>query len=140
VSARGKARRRALDILFEASSRDVDANEVLAQHQERRRSSGLPPLNDYTVELVTGVSQDLSRIDQLITNASIGWTLDRMPGVDREALRIGVWEITQRPDIPDRVAIAEAVVLVKELSTDESPAFVNGVLANVMSTHGQDLD
>ena len=133
MAARAKARRRALDILFESSARAVAPVTVLAEHEARRSDAGNPPLNEYTTAVVTGVAQNLASIDQKITNSSIGWSLDRMPGVDREALRIGVWEITYRPDVPNNVAIAEAVALVGELSTDDSGSFVNGVLANVLA-------
>jgi len=91
-----------------------------------------PPINDYTIELIEGVNEHRAAIDQLLTDYSEGWTLDRMPGVDRAVLRIGLYELLWAADVPDAVAIDEAVELAKLLSTDESPAFVNGVLGNIV--------
>ncbi len=131
MGARTRARRHALDILFQAELRDVPPMDVLAEYRERRQQSDQQDYNPYVVDIVSGTTQERDRIDEHITKASIGWDLDRMPGVDRNALRIGVWEILWRSDIPDEVAISEAVESVKELSTDESPGFVNGVLAAI---------
>ncbi len=131
MAARAKARRRALDILFESDVRDQDPLAVLDQHQNRRAQMANPPLNQYTVELVNGVTQHRREIDEVIDATSLGWTTDRMPAVDRAALRIGVWELLWTQDIPPGVAISEAVGTVRELSTDESPKFVNGLLAQV---------
>ena len=90
------------------------------------------PLNDYTLTLVLGVTEHRPRIDELLSTYSEGWTLERMPGVDRNVLRLGVYEVLFVDDVPDAVAISEAVGLVRDLSTDESPAFVNGVLGNIV--------
>ncbi|MDP4014781.1 MAG: transcription antitermination factor NusB [Candidatus Nanopelagicales bacterium] len=133
MSARGKARRRALDILFEADIRRMPALDVLADQDQRQRGGGPVALNPYTVELVTGVVENLERIDELITTYSVDWSLDRMPPVDLNLLRIGAYEILWREDIPDEVAVAEAVSMAKELSTDESGSFVNGLLARLMA-------
>ncbi|TAK69563.1 MAG: transcription antitermination factor NusB [Actinomycetota bacterium] len=127
MSARGKARKRALDVLFEADLRGSDPLVVLAD-----RSTGPTPLNPYVAELVQGVTSHRDRIDELLSTYAVGWTLDRMPAVDRNALRIGVYELLWCDDVPDAVAISEAVTLVRELSTDESPAFVNGLLARLL--------
>jgi N utilization substance protein B len=135
VGARTKARRHALDILFQSEVRDVEPLTVLAEYQSRRERDGQQPFNPYVAEIVAGTWEQRVRIDESISMASIGWDLDRMPGVDRNALRIGVWEILWRSDVPDQVAISEAVDAVRELSTDESPAFVNGVLASIMANH-----
>jgi len=137
VGARTKARRHALDILFQSEVREVEPLTVLGEYQQRRVAEGQQAFNPYVAEIVTGTSENLARIDERISTASIGWDLDRMPGVDRNALRIGVWEILWRSDVPDQVAISEAVDAVRELSTDESPAFVNGVLAGIMAHHSQ---
>ena len=119
--------------------REVDAPTVLAEYRGRREDADQQDYNPYVVDIVTGTTQNRARIDEIISMSSIGWDLDRMPGVDRNALRIGVWEIMWRSDVPDQVAISEAVEAVKELSTDDSPAFVNGVLAAVASReHGSD--
>ena len=128
MAARSKARKRALDILFESEARGVDAGEVL----EERLAVGDPPLNEYTATLVRGVLTHYARIDELLSSYAQGWTLDRMPAVDRNALRVGVYEILYVDDVPDAVAVSEALNLVRELSTDESPSFVNGVLGNII--------
>lgn len=128
MAARSKARKRALDILFECDARDVMPLELLAE----RVAAGDPPVNEYTVLLVRGVAENIARIDDLLTAYSQGWTLERMPAVDRNVLRIGVFEILYVEDVPDAVAVSEAMNLVRDLSTDESPAFVNGVLGNIV--------
>lgn len=91
-----------------------------------------PPITEYARDLVRGVAEHLSRIDELIAEHAEGWTLDRMPPVDRNILRIAVLELMWRDDVPDRVAIDEAVELAKSVSTDRSPAFVNGLLASLL--------
>ena len=126
-SARRKARKRALDILFEA---DVRGTEPLATARDRLAQSD-PPVPDYAVTLVEGVTENRARLDELISTYAEGWTLDRMPAVDRNLLRLGVYELLFRADIPDVVAIDEAVDLARELSTDESPRFVNGLLGRL---------
>jgi N utilization substance protein B len=129
VSARSKARKRALDVLFEADLRGLDAVTVLA---DRLAAASDPPVPAYAVELVEGVVEHRPRIDELLSSYAEGWTLERMPGVDRAVLRIGVYELLWRDDVPDAVAIDEAVELAKSLSTDESPRFVNGVLGRIV--------
>ena len=128
MTARGKARKRAVDLIFEADLRDSDPTTVLAE----RVQLADPPLNPYTVELVEGVVANAARIDEILTQYSEGWTIDRMPVVDRAVLRIAVYELLWSTDVPPAVAIDEAVELVKTLSTDESPKFVNGLLARVL--------
>jgi transcription antitermination protein NusB len=128
VGARSKARKRAVDLLFEADARGVDAVTLLA---ERIGSPDVPPINDYTVELVEGVTARRTEIDRLIAELAEGWSLQRMPAVDRAVLRLGAYELLWEPDVPDAVAIDEAVELAKTLSTDDSPRFVNGVLAQL---------
>jgi N utilization substance protein B len=130
VSARHKARKRALDVLFQADLRGVDPLTVLADSERLRSEEGDSPLNPYVAELVTGVKSHQERIDELLTTYSLGWTLDRMPGVDRAILRLGTYEILWG-DVPEAVALDEAVTLARELSTDDSPAFVNGLLARI---------
>jgi transcription antitermination protein NusB len=126
-STRSKARKRALDILFEAELRDTDPVTTL----EERAADANPPVREYTAELVRGVAAHTAEIDARISAClASGWTLPRMPRVDRNALRIAVYEIDYG-QVPDAVAVAEAVQLVSELSTGESPAFVNGVLRAV---------
>jgi N utilization substance protein B len=128
VSARSKARKRALDIIFAAEARGRAPGEFLAEQV----AAGEAPTNPYTVTLVEGVAERLARIDELISTYAEGWSLDRLPAVDRNVLRLGIYEALWVDDVPDAVAVSEAVNLVKELSTDESPAFVNGLLANIV--------
>lgn len=129
MSARTKARARALDILFEADQRRLNAEALLDQRlgdPESRAGN-----NPYTATLVRGVVEKWRDINAALTDYSQGWTLERMPAVDRAILRIGAWEILWNDDIPDVVAISEAVALATELSTDESPSFVNGLLGRL---------
>ena len=125
--ARSKARKRALDILFEAELRGVPVLDLLAE----RITMGSPPVAPYAADLVRGVTVHAARIDELIAKYAEGWTLDRMPAVDRNVLRIGVYELLWAEDVPDAVALSEAVLLAQDLSTDASPAFVNGLLARI---------
>jgi N utilization substance protein B len=129
MSARTKARKRALDVLFEAEQRGVRPHDVYL----RVASEASSPLNPYTEQLVNGVVAQVDRIDELIATYSEGWSLDRMPAVDRNLLRIGIYEIMFVDGVPAKVAIDEAVTLAGELSTDDSPGFVNGVLGKIAS-------
>lgn len=128
MAARTKARKRAVDVLFEADQRGLDPVTVLA---DRLRQAD-PPVNEYTVTLVEGVLAHRERIDELLSTYAQGWTLDRMPAVDRAVLRLGTFEILYSDDVPDAVAVDEAVELCRSLSTDESPAFVNGLLGRIL--------
>ena len=128
MAARSKARKRALDILFASELRSEDPVVAL----ERAIEAGEGPTNDYTSTLVRGVVEHRERIDEVLTTYSKGWTLGRMPAVDRNVLRIGVYELLWgEDDVPDSVAVSEALHLVQDLSTDDSPAFVNGLLGSV---------
>jgi N utilization substance protein B len=133
MPARTKARKRALDVLFESELRDEDPLQVLAE----RIAQADPPVNDYTVRLVEGVTSHRERIDELLRAYSVGWPLDRMPTVDRNLLRIGVYELLWADDVPDAVAVNEAVKLAGELSTDDSAGFVNGLLARILALKPQ---
>jgi N utilization substance protein B len=128
VSARSKARKRALDVLFAADLRGDSALEAL----DAAIADGDRPTNAYTETLVRGVVAEQARIDGLLTEHAQGWSLERMPGVDRNVLRLGVYELLYVDDVPDAVAVSEAVALVRDLSTDDSPSFVNGVLGAVL--------
>jgi transcription antitermination protein NusB len=125
--ARSKARKRALDILFEAELRGVPVLDLLAE----RITLASPPVSSYAADLVRGVAVNSARIDELIARYAEGWTLDRMPAVDRNVLRIGIYELLDAPDVPEGVAISEAVQLARDLSTDASPGYVNGILARL---------
>jgi transcription antitermination protein NusB len=128
MAARSKARKRALDILYAAELRGQDPVVEL----DAAIAADEGPTNSYTADLVRGVADHRARIDELLTTYSQAWTLDRMPVVDRNALRIGAFELLYADDVPAAVAVSEAVALVRNLSTDESPAFVNGVLGSML--------
>jgi N utilization substance protein B len=127
MAARSKARKRALDILFEAELRGLPTLQLLSE----RQSVGDVPVQPYAAELVRGVATNRERIDELISWNLVDWTLERMPAVDRNILRIGVYELLWADGVPDGVAISEAVALAQDLSTDNSASFVNGVLARI---------
>lgn len=129
MPARTRARKRALDILYESDLRGLGLGATLAH----RIALADPPLNEYTIALVEGVIAHRERIDELISTYAAGWTLARMPAIDRNVIRIGVYEVLYRDDVPDPVALDEAVSLVQELSTDQSPGFVNGLLGRIVS-------
>ncbi len=128
MGARTKARKRAVDVLYEAALRDGDVMAVL----RARLAQAEPPVPEYAVDLVEGVVANQARIDELLATYSEGWTLERMPAVDLAVLRIGTFELLWCDDVPDEVALSEAVDLVGSLSTDESPTFVNGLLARLL--------
>ena len=127
MAARSKARKRALDILFESEQRGLPTLELLTE----RQSLGEQPVPPYAAELVRGVASHSDRIDELISWNLVDWTLERMPAVDRNVLRLGVYELLWEDGVPDGVAISEAVALAEDLSTDASPSFVNGVLSRL---------
>lgn len=129
MSARAKARKRALDLIYAAEMRGRSPLEELQAHRE---DSELP-LNDYTVTLVEGVAAHLTRLDEVIVSFAQDWTLARMPAVDRNVLRLAIFEVLfAGSQVPEAVAVSEALRLVRELSTDDSPAFVHGILGNVV--------
>ncbi|MBF6126277.1 transcription antitermination factor NusB [Nocardia brasiliensis] len=133
LGTRHKARRRAVDLLFEAEARDVDPADLLDERTElATRDQAVAPVHAYTHTLVEGVADDLDRVDGTIESYLKDWELSRLPAVDRAILRIAVWELFHANDVPPVVAVDEAVELAKELSTDDSPSFVNGVLGQVV--------
>ncbi|MCA2214654.1 transcription antitermination factor NusB [Jidongwangia harbinensis] len=130
MPARRKARKRALDVLYEADLRDLPPRQVLTAYLERIAKPH-PDHLDYTIGLVEGVAENLDRVDELIASYAEGWTIDRMPVVDRNLARIAVYELLYEADIDDPVAITEAVELAKQMSTDDSPRFLNGILGRI---------
>jgi len=130
VAARSKARKRAVDVLYAADLRGIDRRELLAEEL----AAGQPPVNEYTVRLVEGVAEHAAEIDRLVDEHATGWSLERLPDVDRAILRLATFELVWADDVPDPVAIDEAVTLARTLSTDDSPAFVNGVLGAIADT------
>ncbi len=130
---RHQARKRAVDLLFEAEARGLTPAEVAESRSALAQTqSDVSPLNPYTVTVARGVTDHTAHIDDLISAHLQGWTLERLPAVDRAILRVAVWELLHAEDVPEPVAVDEAVELAKQLSTDDSPGFVNGVLGQVM--------
>jgi N utilization substance protein B len=127
VSARGKARKRALDILFESDLRAVDALSLLDQRQVDELSQG-----DYVRTLVAGVGSHRAKIDELIHTYAEGWDMDRMPAIDRNLLRIAIYEILWEENLDDQIAVSQAVEIAQELSTKDSGAFINGLLGRII--------
>lgn len=132
MAARSKARKRALQILFEADQRERTATEVLADWiRHARTDDRQPPVTAFTMDLVEGYARHVERIDELLAEYTVDWPLDRMPVVDRSILRLGAYELIWMDETPDGVVLDEAVQLAKEFSTDDSPAFVNGLLGRL---------
>ena len=129
MAARSKARKRAVDVLYEADIRSGDAVALLRERQDDET----PPVHEHTVRLVEGVAEHAVRIDELIDTHASNWSIDRLPDVDRAILRMAVFELLWVDDVPDAVVIDEAVELAKALSTDDSPAYVNGVLGAILA-------
>jgi N utilization substance protein B len=129
MAARSKARKRAVDVLYEADVRGGDRLSLLHDRIE----TGNPPVPEHTVRLVEGVAEHAVRIDGLIDTHASNWSIDRLPDVDRAILRMAVYELLWADDVPDAVVIDEAVELAKALSTDASPAYVNGVLGAILA-------
>src|SRR5947208_14758615 len=130
MTTRRRARKRALDVLYEADLRAAPIGEILGAAVARTEPPR-PLYLDYTERLVHGVAEHVTRIDELIGSYAEGWTLDRMPPVDRNLARIAVYELLYADDIDAPVAISEAVELARQLSTDDSPRFLNGVLGRI---------
>ena len=130
MAARTKARKRALDLLFEAEQRGVNAADLLRERLATPVTEA--PLSEFTADLVMGVVEHWGQVDELISTYSQGWTLKRMPAVDRAILRLGAYEVLYSADVPEPVAISEWVGLATELSTDDSPRFINGLLARLV--------
>jgi len=133
VSARSKARKQALDLLYEADIRGGSALEILQSRDVVEDSPDARPIRDFTKELITGVSENSRKIDELITTYAQGWDMDRLPAVDRNILRLGIYEIVWSTELADGIAIDEALTLAKELSTDESAGYIHGVLGKISS-------
>jgi N utilization substance protein B len=130
---RHQARKRAVDLLFEAEARGLTPAEVAdARNALAAQQTDVAPLNPYTLTVARGVTEHRAHIDDLISSHLQGWTLVRLPAVDRAILRVAVWELLHASDVPEPVAVDEAVELAKKLSTDDSPGFVNGVLGQIM--------
>jgi N utilization substance protein B len=133
VSARSKARKQALDLLYETDIRGTNLVETLISRDIPAEGPDARPIRDYTRLLVNGVSDNRRKIDELITTYAQGWDMDRLPAVDRNILRLGIFEILWSTEVPTSVAIDEALDLAKELSSDESSKYIHGVLGRIAS-------
>ncbi|HEY4269593.1 MAG TPA: transcription antitermination factor NusB [Galbitalea sp.] len=136
MSARGKARKRAVDVLYGADVRGESINATLLAEENRQLADPTRRANswEYAKQLVDGVAAHGDEIDELIETYAQGWTIERMPAVDRAIVRLGIWELLYNPEVPDGVAISEAVELAKSLSTEDSAGFVNGLLGRIAQT------
>lgn len=139
MAARSKARKRAVDLVYEADQRSLTTGEALVRAlravlAERLVQPGTQTsLQEYTVQVVEGVTERIAAVDEVLSTYSQGWTLSRMPAVDRAILRVGTWELLYNDEVPDAVAVDEAVELARDLSTDDSPTFVNGLLGRLVT-------
>jgi N utilization substance protein B len=133
VSARSKARKQTLDILYEADIRGTEPLDILASRDVTEEGPDARPIREYTRELITGVSENRRKIDELIATYAQGWDMDRLPAVDRNIMRLALFEILWSDGLADAVAIDEALTLAKELSTDESAGYIHGVLGRIAS-------
>lgn len=133
MSARSKARKQALDLLYETDIRGTNLVETLMSRDVPAEGPDARPIREYTRDLVNGVSDNRRKIDELITTYAQGWDMDRLPAVDRNILRLGIYEILWSTSVPTSVAIDEALLLAKELSSDESSKYIHGVLGRIAS-------
>ena len=131
MSARSKARKQALDLLYESDIRGTDLLQTLQSRDVIEEGPDARPIRDYTKELVNGVAENRRKIDELITTYAQGWDMDRLPAVDRNILRLGIFEILWSTEVPISVAIDESLALAKELSSDESSKYIHGVLGRI---------
>jgi N utilization substance protein B len=133
VSARSKARKQTLDILYEADIRGTLPLDILAVRDVTEEGPDARPIREYTRELISGVTENRRKIDELIATYAQGWDMDRLPAVDRNIMRLALFEILWAPALDDAIAIDEALSLAKELSTNESSGYIHGVLSRIAS-------
>ena len=133
MSARSKARKQSLDLLYEGDIRGQAPADLLAVRDVTEEGPDARPIREYTKELISGIAENRRKIDELISTYAQGWDMDRLPAVDRNILRIGIYEILWCKDLDDAVAIDEALNLAKELSTDDSATYIHGVLGRIAS-------
>jgi N utilization substance protein B len=133
VSARSKARKQCLDLLYEGDIRSLAPADLLALREVEDDGPDARPVREYTKELILGIAEHRRKIDELISTYAQGWDMDRLPAVDRNILRLGIYEILWRKDLDDAVAINEALNLAKELSTEDSATYIHGVLGRIAS-------
>jgi N utilization substance protein B len=133
VSARSKARKQTLDLLYEADIRGASASDLMVLRDVVEEGPDARPIRDFTKTLITGVTDNKRKIDELIATYAQGWDMDRLPAVDRNILRLGIYEIVWSDELDDGIAIDEALNLARELSTDESAGYIHGVLGRISS-------
>jgi N utilization substance protein B len=133
VSARSKARKQALDILYESDIRSSDALAILESRDVVEEGPDARPIREFTRELISGVAANKRKIDELIATYAQGWDMDRLAAVDRNILRLGIFEIVWNDELADGIAIDEAITLAKDLSTDDSATFIHGLLGKISS-------
>ena len=133
MSARSKARKQTLDLLYEADIRGASAADLLLQRDVIEEGPDARPIREFTKTLIAGVTENKRKIDELIATYAQGWDMDRLPAVDRNILRLGIYEIVWSSDLDDGIAIDQALTLAKELSTDESAGYIHGVLGRISS-------
>ena len=133
MSARSKARKQSLDLLYESDIRGTSSTDLLSLRDVIDDGPDARPIREYTKVLVNGVNEHIRKIDELISTYAQGWDMDRLPAVDRNVLRIGIYEILWQEDVPHAVAIDEALAMAKELSTDESSVYIHWVLGRISS-------
>lgn len=133
MSARSKARKQALDILYEADIRSSDALAILESRDVVEEGPDARPIREYTRELISGVTFNKRKVDELIATYAQGWDMDRLAAVDRNILRLGIFEIIWSDELADGIAIDEAITLAKDLSTEDSATFIHGLLGKISS-------
>ena len=133
MSARSKARKQTLDLLYEADIRSTSAADLLALRDVIEEGPDVRPIREFTKLLIAGVTENKRKIDELISTYAQGWDMDRLPAVDRNILRLGIYEIVWSADLDDGIAIDEALTLARELSTDESAGYIHGLLGRISS-------
>ena len=133
MSARSKARKQALDILYESDIRSSDSLAILESREVTEEGPDGRPIRDFTRELISGVASHKRKIDELIATYAQGWDMDRLAAVDRNILRLGIYEIVWSDELADGIAIDEAISLAKDLSTEDSATFIHGLLGKISS-------
>jgi N utilization substance protein B len=133
MSARSKARKQALDLLYEADIRSANPAAILESRETTEEGPDARPIREFTRELIGGVVENSRKIDELIATYAQGWDMDRLAAVDRNILRLGIYEIIWSDDVADGIAIDEALTLAQELSTDDSATFIHGLLGKISS-------
>ena len=137
MSARSKARKQSLDLLYESDIRGLQALEILQSRDVQDTGPDARPIREYTKEIITGISDHRRKIDELIATYAKGWDMDRLPAVDRNILRLAIFELLWGHDLNDSIIIDEALTLAKDLSTDDSAGYIHGVLGRISSIKGE---